>query len=65
MLKIPLDRCAAAFRYKDYASDGAQRTMRLEPTEFIRRFLQHVLPRRFVRIRYFELLANRTRKENQ
>ena len=38
--------------------------MVLEPTEFIRRFLQHVLPRGFVRIRYYGLLANRTRTAN-
>lgn len=50
------------FRYRDYAQGGAWRTMGLEPMKFIRRFLQHVLPHRFVRIRYFGLLANRTRK---
>jgi len=38
--------------------------MSLEPTEFIRRFLKHVLPRGFVRIRYYGLLANRTRMAN-
>src|ERR1035437_10251439 len=38
------------------------RTMTLSPQEFLRRFLQHVLPRGFPRIRYFGWLANRTRK---
>ena len=52
------------FRYKDYAQGGLWRPMSLEPLEFIRRFLQHVLPRGFVRIRYYGLLANRTRKAN-
>ncbi len=61
---LAIDDDEIAFRYKDYAQGGVQQTMRLEPTEFIRRFLQHVLPRYFVRIRYYGLLANRKRKEN-
>jgi hypothetical protein len=38
--------------------------MTLKPDEFIRRFLLHVLPARYVRIRHFGLLANRNRKDN-
>ena len=38
--------------------------MTLQTDEFIRRFLLHVLPARFVRIRHFGLLANRNRKDN-
>ena len=38
--------------------------MTLKPEEFIRRFLLHVLPNRYVRIRHFGLLANRSRKDN-
>jgi hypothetical protein len=38
--------------------------MTLKADEFIRRFLLHVLPERFVRIRHFGLLANRSRKDN-
>ncbi len=52
------------FRYKDYNRGGRWRTERIHGTEFIRRFLLHVLPYRFVRIRYCGLLANRYRKEN-
>jgi hypothetical protein len=52
------------FRYKDYRCGNIQRTMTLEATEFIRRFLQHVLPASFHRIRYFGFLANRARKKN-
>ena len=52
-----------AFRYRDTADDRKQKIMRLEALEFIRRFLLHVLPRGFVRIRHYGLLANRTRKE--
>jgi len=50
------------FRYKDYRA-GTTGTMTLEATEFIRRFLLHVLPSGFQRIRYFGFLSNRTRKD--
>ena len=52
------------FRWKDYASGGRQRQMTLQATEFLRRFVQHVLPRGFVRIRYFGFLANRWRAQS-
>lgn len=52
------------FRYKDYRRGGRWRTERIHANKFIRRFLLHVLPYRFVRIRYCGLLANRHRKEN-
>jgi len=51
------------FRYKDYARQGAQRTMTLEAAEFIRRFLMHVLPDGFMRIRHYGYLANRHRQQ--
>jgi hypothetical protein len=51
------------FRYKDYARGGRPRTRELEATEFLRRFLQHVLPSGFVRIRHYGFLANRHRRE--
>jgi hypothetical protein len=49
------------FWYKDYARGGRWRRMTLEAKEFLRRFLQHVLPPGFVRIRAFGFLANRHR----
>jgi len=49
------------FRWKDYAHHNKRRTMTLTHEEFLRRFLQHVLPRGFPRIRYFGFLANRRR----
>ena len=52
-----------SFRYKDYARQGAQRTMTLSATEFIRRFLLHVLPSGFMRIRHYGFLANRHRQQ--
>jgi Putative transposase/Transposase zinc-binding domain len=50
-----------AFRWKDYAHHSKLRTMSLTHEEFLRRFLQHVLPKAFPRIRYFGFLANRRR----
>jgi Putative transposase/Transposase zinc-binding domain len=50
------------FRWKDYAHHSRQRTMTLTGEEFLRRFVQHVLPKGFPRIRYFGWLANRRRK---
>ena len=49
------------FRWKDYADGDRLKVMALPAAEFIRRFLLHVLPDRFVRIRHFGLLANRSR----
>ena len=51
------------FSYKDYAQGGQQREMTLDALEFLRRFLLHVLPKGFVRIRYYGFLANRHRRE--
>ena len=53
-----------SFLWRDYADDNRQKTMTLTADEFIRRFLLHVLPSRYVRIRHFGLLANRNRKDN-
>jgi hypothetical protein len=49
------------FRWKDYAHHSKSRVMTLPHEEFLRRFLQHVLPTGFPRIRYFGFLANRRR----
>jgi hypothetical protein len=50
------------FRYKDYANDHKHKTMTLAADEFLRRFVQHVLPRSFVKIRHYGLLANAQRE---
>ena len=50
-----------AFRWKDYRHGSQIRTLTLDVDEFLRRFLLHVLPKRFVRIRYFGFLAPRCR----
>jgi predicted RNA-binding Zn-ribbon protein involved in translation (DUF1610 family) len=60
---LSVSHSAVSFRWKDYAHGSRHRTMTLAPEEFLRRFLQHVLPRGFPRIRYFGWLANRRRRE--
>jgi len=52
-----------SFRYKDYRHEAQQKTMTLQAEEFIRRFLLHVLPEGFQRIRYYGFLANRYRQQ--
>jgi len=52
-----------AFSYTDYRRNGRQRIMRLTPDEFIRRFLLHVLPDGFHRIRHYGFLARGDRRE--
>jgi hypothetical protein len=51
------------FRWKDYAHGNKKRRMTLRVDEFLRRFLLHILPRGFTRIRHFGILANRNRPE--
>lgn len=62
---IAFDETGVTFQYKDYRRDGSKRqqvtTLAIE--EFIRRFLIHVLPRGFHRIRHYGLLASSTHKE--
>ena len=50
------------FRWKDYADHDRLKVLTLDADEFLRRFLLHVVPRGFMRIRHFGLLANRTRR---
>jgi hypothetical protein len=58
---VDLTDTHVTFLWKDYAHGSKRRTMRLTHEEFLRRFLQHVLPRGLPRIRYFGFLANRRR----
>ena len=61
-----MDEQGITFQWKDYRDKERVRhkTMTLDPDEFIRRFLLHVLPSGFHRIRHYGLLANTTRKDN-
>jgi len=63
---IAYDDKGVTFKWKDYRLDGPARykVMTLTPHEFIRRFLMHVLPAGFHRIRYYGLLASGKRAEN-
>jgi hypothetical protein len=53
-----------SFLWRDYSDGDKEKNMTLDADEFIRRFLLHVLPDRFVKIRHYGLLANRRRKDN-
>ena len=52
------------FRWKDYAHGNRKRVLKLSAREFVRRFLLHVLPAGFVRIRHYGILSNRHRQED-
>jgi Zn finger protein HypA/HybF involved in hydrogenase expression len=63
---ISVDHKDVTFTWKDYRAEGAERykVMALDIHEFIRRFLIHVFPKRFHRIRHYGLLANGNRADN-
>lgn len=63
---VAMDENGVSFRWKDYRVKGRTRfkTMTLDPAEFMRRFLLHVLPTGFHRIRHYGLLANAGRRAN-
>jgi hypothetical protein len=63
---LAIDERGVSFRWKDYRAKGRTRhkVMTLSPEEFMRRFLLHVLPGGFHRIRHYGLLANGSRKAN-
>ncbi|MGH7945393.1 MAG: IS91 family transposase [Opitutaceae bacterium] len=60
---LDIDDGKVTFRWKDYRDGNARKTMALAATEFIRRFLLHILPPGLQRIRYYGLLGNRYRQE--
>ena len=59
---ISFENGLVTFRWRDYAHGNKKRKMTLCAEEFLRRFLLHVLPRGFTRIRHFGLFANRRRR---
>ena len=61
---LAIEEGSVRFQWKDYRDHDRQKTMTLPAEEFIRRFLIHVLPGGFQRIRYYGFLANRHRHEN-
>jgi hypothetical protein len=60
---IKLEDDKVTFRWRDYADSNKSKIMTLDAHEFIRRFLLHVLPGQFVKIRHYGLLGNRCRKQ--
>ena len=61
---LAIEEGQVGFRWKDYRDANRQKTMTLSADEFLRRFLLHVLPQGFQRIRYYGLLGNRYREQN-
>lgn len=59
---IAADDQGITFRIKDYKHDGVSSQITLSPAEFLRRFLMHVLPKGFVKIRHYGILSNRSKK---
>jgi hypothetical protein len=60
---IKMENDLVYFRWKDYKQQGEQKIMKLTAEEFIRRFLMHILPTGFCKIRYAGFLATRGRKQ--
>jgi hypothetical protein len=60
---VAMDEKNVTFRWKDYSDHNRQKHMKLDSVEFIRRFMLHVIPTGFVRIRHYGFLSNRSRKE--
>ena len=59
---VKLEGGRVTFRTKDYAARDSPKTLTLSAEEFLRRFVQHVLPKGFVKVRHYGLLANRQRE---
>lgn len=58
-----IDKDTVTFGYKDYKDSGKRKSMTLSHTEFIRRFSQHILPKRFVKIRHYGILSSTWKRE--
>ena len=59
---ISMDDDTVTFTVKSYKDNSKKKTLTLKGVEFIRRFLMHILPKGFVKIRYYGILANRNKK---
>jgi hypothetical protein len=60
---LAIDGGQVAFRYRDRKDSERKKVLTLDAQEFIRRFLLHILPDGFMRIRHFGFLANRSKKQ--
>jgi hypothetical protein len=61
---VSFDGNQVTFRWRDYAHGNKKRKMTVSAEEFVRRFLLHVLPKHFVRIRHFGFMANNQRSRS-
>jgi hypothetical protein len=61
---ISCDEKSVKFKWRDYSDGNKVKIMELKPEEFIRRFLSHIVPKGFVRIRFFGFLANACKNKN-
>jgi len=61
---ISVENGEVLFSYKDYCDGNQKKVSRLKVNEFIHRFMLHIVPYRFVRIRYYGLMSNRNKKKN-
>lgn len=61
ILNVDENKKQVAFRWRDYADENRSKVMWLSFEEFIRRFLQHILPKGFSKVRYYGLFANRNK----
>ena len=59
---VSMDEHTVSITVKDYKDKSRKKILTLKGVEFIRRFLMHILPKGFVKIRHYGLLANRNRK---
>jgi hypothetical protein len=60
---VALTGQAVSFTWKDYAHGGKERVLTVSGEEFLRRFVRHVLPKGFVKVRHYGLLASHGREE--
>jgi hypothetical protein len=60
---LKMENSTVSFSWKDYSDDNKQKIMTLDTPEFMRRFLLHVLPDGFVKIRFFGFLANKVKNQ--
>ena len=61
---LSCDEKSVTFKWRDYSDNNTVKIMTLKPEEFIRRFLMHVVPKGFMRVRFFGFLANACKKKN-
>lgn len=62
ILNYDLNNHTVTFRYKDYKDHSKQKEMTLHACEFLRRFMMHILPSRFIKIRHYGFMSNSNRK---